>query len=262
MDELITVSVMPLGYPPLAMSAYPYRPTRRQVLGIITFLASSACLPEVPTEEKREGRSAPRGQSGPPPEGFNDNVDALLDVLLPAERDPRGVVTQPGAREVGAGALLDFQTFVPLAQTQALVPALPDELARLLDDFDMALRAALNIDLDVLASLQEPLTPFRSLSRARQEAAIDEAFDDPARRPLYALVRAVAFAAYLGAGSSDAGLVAVGYPPFDDFNDGLALTGYPRTIDGVLVDYTYNLEPETTTGVDLGQVLDPGGDLF
>jgi hypothetical protein len=88
-----------------------------------------------------------------------------------------------------------------------------------------------------------------------------------------------AFLAWLGAVRSDIGLVAIGYPPFENHADGLAVSGYPRTTDGRLVDaeaedlaalaasgelddYTYNQVPAATAGVDLDDVLDARGDLY
>jgi hypothetical protein len=60
--------------------------------------------------------------------------------------------------------------------------------------------------------------------------------DSDATRPIVEIVRVVAFVAYLGAPYSDAGLVAVGFPPYEDFASGLAVSGYPRTNSGRLVD--------------------------
>ncbi|MCA9618396.1 MAG: hypothetical protein KC731_05225 [Myxococcales bacterium] len=229
--------------------------------------------------EEDDGRGTGGGNTLDP-SGYADNLDALFDVLLPAERDADGAVISPGAREVGADALLSLDRFGPLASTQGFVPPLPADLVALFDGFDVALRSAINVDLDVLAGLQQPFVAFRDLSAAAREAAVAQAFDDDLRRPLYLVVRAAAFAAYLGAGRSDAGLREVGYPAFEDYAGGIATSGYPRTVSdgrridaesedlaalaaaGELDDYSYNLAPLPTDAVDLASVLDENGELF
>ncbi len=189
---------------------------------------------------------------------YADNVDALCDVLIPAERDHVGQIVSPGARETSPGKILRIEG---------------------LEELGDAFRVVLNGDLDALALLQRPLTPFRDLPRKLQEAVVRNAFADPARRPAMLVMRAACFTAYLGAASSDVGLRAIGYPPFENFADGLAVSGYPRTRSGRLIDastedlaaleaagdlddYTYNRAPAPTPGDDLLGVLDTDGDLL
>ena len=211
--------------------------------------------------------------------GYSDNLDALADVLLPAERDASGKVTSVGAREAGVDHVMRVASFVPLAQAQGLLPSFSDAVMTRLEDLDGVFRAQLNAALDVAALVQKPLTAFRDLPRALQEAAVDQAFADPAQKPALLVVRAACLTAYLGAVQSDAGLRDVGFPAFENFADGLAVSGYPRTKKGRLVDaktesleqldangdlddYTYNREPEPTPGDDLSLVLDANGDLL
>ncbi len=210
---------------------------------------------------------------------YSDATDALCDVLLPAERDSAGKLLSVGAREAGVAKVLRVASFVPLAQAQGLLPPLPDSVMTRLADLDGAFRNALNVALDAAALVQKPLTKFQDLPRALQEAAVDQAFADPAQKSALLIVRAACMTAYLGAVESDAGLKDVGFPPFESFADGRAVSGYPRTKSGRLVDakseslqqldangdlddYTYNREPEPTTGDDLSHVLDANGDLL
>jgi hypothetical protein len=93
------------------------------------------------------------------------------------------------------------------------------------------------------------------------------------------VLRAACFTSFLGAIDSDAGLRAVGFPAFEDMAAGIAVSGYPRTRDGRLIDaetedldalaragelddYTYNLQPEPTPGDDLSLVINADGDLY
>jgi hypothetical protein len=210
---------------------------------------------------------------------YSDDVDALCDVLLPAERDAGGKVVSVGAREAGVAEVLRVASFVPLAQAQGLLPPLPDTVMRRLADLNGGFRDALNAALAAAALLQRPLTTFRELPRALQEAAVDQAWNDPAQRPALLVVRAACMTAYLGAVVNDLGLRDVGFPPFESFADGLAVSGYPRTKSGRLVDaatenlqqldaagdlddYTYNREPAPTPGDDLSRILDAAGDLL
>gem|GEM_PF-2427015 len=220
---------------------------------------------------------SPRGEV-PERSVYADNVDALVDVLVPAERDAKGRLVAAGARETGASDVLGVEDFVALAATQGLVTSLSDEAIERLGATGRGLRVLLDAELDVLASRRRPRTAFRDLPRAEQESVVAEAFDDPAHRPALLLVRAAAFVAYLGGGRSDAGLRALGFPPFEDFENGIAVSGYPRTRSGRRVDvtkedlralaakgdlddYTYDREPRMTPGDPLATALDAGGDL-
>ena len=210
---------------------------------------------------------------------YADNVDALYDVLIPAEHDAAGKITSPGAREVGADKVLRLATFVPLAVAQGLLPSLTDAEVSALGDLQGPFRAALNAELDLLALLQKPLTAFRDLPRALQETVVTAASADPVQRVPLLVVRAACFTAYLGAPYSDAGLRAIGFPAFENLADGLAVSGYPRTRSGRLIDaskenlarlaasgdlddYTYNRAPASTTGDNLSLVIDANGDLI
>lgn len=217
--------------------------------------------------------------SGAPIPAFADAVDALLDVMLPAERGPDGALLSPGALEAGANGLLALDDFARLAAARGLLAPLSDDVLALLAQGSVAFRATLAAELDLLATWQRPLSGFRDLPRHLQEAAVDDGMGDDALRPLLEVARVAAFLAWLGAVRSDVGLVAIGYPPFEDHADGLAVSGYPRTTDGRLVDaetedlgalaasgelddYTYNQAPTPTAGLDLDDVLDARGDLY
>ena len=259
------------------------RMTRRSALEALVGLGlvAAGCRPRAADDANAPSPSLPpETGSGPvAPSAYSDAVDALSDVLLPAERDGAGKVLSVGAREAGAHEVLRAASFVPLAQAQGLLPPLPDSVMTRLADLDGAFRDALNAALDAAALLQKPLTKFQNLPRALQEAAVDQAFADPAQKPALLVVRAACLTAYLGAVQNDAGLQDVGFPPFESFADGLAVSGYPRTKAGRLVDaatedlaalaasgdlddYTYNREPEPTPGDDLSSVLDANGDLL
>jgi hypothetical protein len=203
-----------------------------------------------------------------------------MDTLLPEERDAAGARVSPGARDVGAGALLDVPHFLQLAMARGLVGPLPAQTVTRLEALgDAGFRPWLNRDLDVLAFARRPLTPFRELPAQTREQIVLAAFDDPLRRSGFLVVRAACFTAFLGGVSSDAGLVFVGHPPFEDLAGGLAVSGYPRTTRGRLVDaeredlaalaargelddYTENRAPAATAGEDLSKILDANGDLF
>ena len=229
--------------------------------------------PVLPVETPGEGSAAPARAR------YADNVDALCDVILPAEIDATGKITSPGGREAGVDKVLRIESFVPLAIAQGFLPSLTDAEVSGLRDLAGSFRATLNADLDLLAVAERPLTMFRDLPRTMQESVVTRAFADPAQRPAMLVVRAACFTAYLGAAFSDVGLQAVGFPPFESFDDGLAVSGYPRTrsgrkIDaakedlgklfaaGDLDDYTYNRAPAPTDGEDLAKLVDANGDLF
>jgi hypothetical protein len=259
------------------------RMTRRSALEALAALGlfAAGCRPRAADDAGAPSPSLPpeTGSGQMTPAAYSDAVDALCDVLLPAERDEGGKVLSPGAREAGVHEVLRAASFVPLAQAQGLLPPLSDSIMTRLADLDGAFRDALNAALDAAALLQKPLTAFQNLPRALQEAAVDQAFADPAQRPALLVVRAACMTAYLGAAQNDAGLVDVGFPPFENFADGLAVSGYPRTKGGRTVDattedlgalaargdlddYTYNREPQPTPGDDLSLVLDANGDLL
>jgi hypothetical protein len=192
------------------------------------------------------------------PDGARDNLRAAMDVLIPAA--PDGV----GAVEAGALEVLALDRFVPLARGLGLLPALPpDWQDAVAAGADPLLQSLLAAELDAMAFEQRPLTPFRFLPRAAQEEAIALASVDPGRRPVIDFLRSVCVWAYLGAVVNDLGLRAVGFPPFEDFADGLAVSGYPRVgPDGAIDDYTDNRAPAPTPGDDLSLVLDARGDLL
>jgi hypothetical protein len=204
------------------------------------------------------------------PDGVRDNLIAAMDVIIPGDA---------GAVEAGALEVLALERFVPLARSLGLLPALPpdwqDAIAGGLDPLFETLLAA---ELDAMAFERQALTPFRYLGRADQEEAIALAFEDPRRRPVMAFLRSICMWAWLGAVVNDAGLRAIGFPPFESFDDRRAVSGYPRTTAGRLIDaenedlvqlaaagelddYTSNQAPAPTAGDDLSLVLDARGDL-
>jgi len=208
-----------------------------------------------------------------------DDVAALCDVILPTGRDKTGQVVSPGAAEADVDGVLRIQDFVALGIAQGLLPPLPDSFVARFSGAAEAFRAAANAELAVLASRHRPLTAFRDLPRDLQETIVAEAFADDAQKPLLVVLRAATMLAYLGAVTNDVGLRAVGFPAFESFADGLAVSGYPRTKSGRLVDatkedlaalagkgdlddYTYNREPAATAGSPLATILDAAGDLL
>lgn len=206
-------------------------------------------------------------------------IEALMEVLLPADVDERGVVVGVGAREVRAFDVMRIRRFVPLAQSRGL---LPRALGQEFDDaaaLDRALIAVLAADLGARAQERVVGLPFRDLPREEQEQVVSDAFEDPRRRDLYQVARAACMLAYLGALYTDEGLVAVGFPPFADRGERLANTGYPRTPEGVIANpsavdmaalradgrldhYSYDRRPGPTDDDDLSGVLSSTGDLF
>ncbi len=209
---------------------------------------------------------------------YEDSTDALMDVLIPADRDAKGVVTCKGAREVSAGRLFGDQELVSLAQGLGFLPALSDDALTAATTSEGGLRVALNAALDLAAARERPLTAFKDLPRDAMNRVANTMFDDNSADNVAALMeaaRVVAFVAYLGAVYDDGGLVAVGFPPYESFADGLAVSGYPRTTSGRLVDatkedlraldakgelddYTWNVSPPAFA-VAVG--LDARGDL-
>ncbi len=209
---------------------------------------------------------------------YSDSVDALFDVLVPTERDPSGKVIVAGARDTGVDEVLRTESFLQLAIAQGLVKPISDELVKAFDDLSGAVRTMLNRRLDALASLEKPLAAFHELPPSLQTTLVARLFDDDAARPLLRVMRAVAFVAFLGAVESDLGLRALGFPPFEDLAGGRAVSGYPRTRAGRLIDpatenlaalaaagelddYSFNRAPLATAGDDLSAVLDATGEL-
>jgi hypothetical protein len=208
-----------------------------------------------------------------------DDVAALCDVLLPTERNDEGAVLSPGASEVDVDGVLRIEDFVAVATAEGLLPPLPDTAIVRLSGVAEAFRVAANAELGWLAARHKPLTTFRDLPRALQEQIVVDALDDDTLRPFLLVIRAACFLAFLGAVTNDLGLRAVGFPPFENFKEGVAVSGYPRTKSGRLIDitkedlatlaakgdlddYTYNREPTPTSGAPLAAILDTSGDLL
>ena len=244
---------------------------RRTVLGWLSAsglvpgcIADPSIEPEAPALPDREDVDWPDAPDEPLDdldEGATENVRALMDVLIPTERDETGNITAPGALEAGALEMLDLSRFLPSARALALIPETATPGFEDLEAFDAALTGLLSADLDALSFRRRPLTSFRNLQRSEQEDVIREALADPLTRPLLIFARAAAFIAFLGAVFNDEGLVHAGFPRFEDFEAGIANRGYPRTVAGVVEDYTYNLTPPATEGDDLSALLDENGDI-
>jgi hypothetical protein len=252
--------------------------TRREAIGAIFALSAvvSGCVRAAP-EETVGTKTSPPSDPGDLSNNvsYEDNVDALLDVFLPADRDATGVVTSPGARELQAGRLFGDSTFIDLATGLGLLPALKSDVVQAATAAEGGLRTTINALLDVRAAKVSPLTKFSDLTRGDQLSVIDDAYGDDTVKPLLDIVRVIAFVGYLGALYADDGLVAIGFPHYEDFANGIAVSGYPRTTDGRLIDattedlgalaasgklddYTYNATPAAFS-VALG--LDANGDL-
>ncbi len=241
--------------------------------------SAEAREPQLPDREDVEWPDAPSEPLDDANDASLENVEALMNIFIPTERDASGELVAVGALEAGAMQMLEFSRFLPSARALALIPETATPGFEDLETFDAALRGLLSADLDALAFGQHPLTPFRNLARHEQEAVVQDAMQDPLTRPLLVFARAAAFIAFLGATHNDLGLIYAGFPPFEDFEAGVANRGYPRTSDGRLVDvdtedlaalaargeledYTYNLEPPPTAGDELSDVLDENGDLL
>ncbi len=270
------------------MGVHPIRMNRRAVLmGLSAAGIAPACIsepslephdPELPDRDDVDWPDAPMEPFENADEASIANVAALMDVLIPAEHAATGELLAPGALEAGALEMLELSRFLPSARALALIPEASTPGFEDLETFDAALRGLLSADLDALAFQKHPLTAFRNLQRHEQDAVVREALSDPLTRPMLLFARAAAFIAFLGAAHNDLGLVYVGFPPFEDFEAGIANRGYPRTKAGRLIDpevedlaelaaagdledYTYNLEPPPTEDDDLSDVLDERGDL-
>lgn len=235
--------------------------------------------PQLPDREDVDWPDAPVEPVDNVDDAAVQNVRALMDVFIPTERDSNDDIVAAGALEAGAMEMLELSRFLPSARSLALIPENATPGFEDLEAFDAALRGLLSADLDALAFRQHPLTPFRNLARHEQEAVVRDAMDDPLTRPLLVFARGAAFIAFLGATHNDLGLIYAGFPPFEDFDGGIANRGYPRTSQGRVVDadtedlaelaargeledYTYNLEPPSTPGDDLSDILDANGDLL
>ena len=264
------------------MSAVSPRISRRAALlgGLSLAFGGSACAPRSEGTHRDFALPDEHAQFGAPtPVLYSDSVDALCDVLLPAEHDDDGVLTSPGAREARVDQVLGASSFVTLAVALGYVPALPDAAVTAIGATGDTLRTFLGAGLDALAQLERPLTEYRDLPREAQERLAAHAFDDDRLRPAMLLVRTACLAAYAGGIASDVGLRELGFPPFEDRAAGLAVSGYPRTPDGRLIDastedlrklaaagelddYSYRTRPATAAGVDVSTLLDARGDLL
>lgn len=256
------------------------RLTRREALLALAAAVAAGCAPRPEEFTPRDWEPRSSDQDAIDTDlVFADSVDAAFETILPAERDAQGRVVVPGAREAGADRVLSTEGFGLFALAQGFVPGLPDRAVALLRQAGDAFRIAANAELDALAALRRPLTAFRDLPADLRHEVLTGAFDDPARKGTVLVIRAAAFAAYLGAITSDVGLRAVGFPKFEDWNAHLAVSGYPRSkkdgrlLDptkddlsavaarGELDDYTFGIAPEPTPGDDLSLVIDENGDL-
>ena len=257
--------------------------TRRQALEALCGLGilAAGCAPGS-DDQAASGLKMPDqvpGSEVPEASRHADDVAALCDVILPTERDKSGKLVSPGAAEANVDEALRIQDFVALAVAQGLLPPLPDAFVARFSVAADAFRATANAELAVLASRHRPLTAFRDLPRDLQETVVEDAFADDAQKPLLVVLRAATMLAYLGAVTNDVGLQAIGFPAFESFADGLAVSGYPRTRSGRLIDatkedlaalagkgdlddYTYNREPAVTPGDPLATILDVAGDLL
>ena len=202
---------------------------RREALFSMLAAVSACAAPSA--GEKGTLPPLPDQKGDAPPKEATDDVDALLDTLL------------PGAHEAGVSEVLALPDFGQIAFDRGFIPVMPP-------DFDTA-RAALNADL---ARLAFPLARFADHPRERREQLIENVLE----QPIFAALRAACFFAWLGGFTNDIGLRAVGLPPYENLADGLAVSGYPRkNADGTIDDYTYDRAPAPS--IALG--LDENGDL-
>ncbi|MCB9736682.1 MAG: hypothetical protein H6745_29235 [Deltaproteobacteria bacterium] len=218
----------------------------------------------------------------PPPVDVDhpDNLQAAMDLILPAERDATGALVSPGAVEARAMDVLRLADLLPLTTSLGL---LPPRVVDALPPGDTSLALAIDATLNALAAEERPFTEFRELPRDLRERALVRGFDDDATEPLLTVLRAACMLAFLGAVTNDVGLVAIGFPPFEDPAHGVVVSGYPRLVGaaapldlattdradlvawaaaGQLDDYTFDRAPDPTPGDDLAAVLDAHGDLL
>lgn len=236
--------------------------TRRQVLRALVLgggaLGLAACGSGQPYRPPGLPEQTPDGEL---PAMYTDSTDALWDVLLPAEYDSDGRLVSPGAREAGVDRVLDGENLVRVGIEQGLLSSLPEAVIALFDDFQRGARPFLNRELDLLCSVERPLASLGALTAEQRERVVQRAFDDDRLSAPLQAARAACWLAFLGAIASDVGLVDVGFPPFEDFAQGIAVSGYPRMENGLLSDYTYNQAPMPTPGDDLGSIIDADGNL-
>lgn len=251
--------------------------TRRRTLKLLSAIVVGGAV-SCGDEDVSETEKWRIGSSDVPRFGFGsdaDDVRALMDVLLPSES--MGGVYSPGANDVGAFSLLQLGRYIPAARNLGVLPALPDVVLQEALDFETDIVAFIAAELNAVQDSAAPLTRFSQLSDSQKIDIVTDGFADTTTFPVYEYVRGVCFLAFLGAMESDAGLVAVGYPPFEDFSAGLAVSGYPRTHAGVFidlgmdgpdalpasgeyVDYTFNETPPLMMDW-IEENLTPGGDL-
>jgi hypothetical protein len=191
-------------------------------------LTQTACSASAERDAKNDDAPAPPLDPGTVDgsKKYEDSVDALFDVLV------------PGAREAQAGRFFGDRELVSLVTGLGLLSTNDGEVLDALTDASGGLRSAINAMLDGLAARRAPLSKFSELSLASRTEITNDAYDADSTKPLVEIVRVIAFVAYLGATYSDAGLVAIGFPPYEDFEAGIAVSGYPRTTSGRLVDAT------------------------
>lgn len=258
------------------------RITRRRALELFGWLAAgtvaSACGVR-PDESPDASLDVPLSYLDFGPENPSTNVRALMNVFLPTEYGADGRLLSPGALEVQAFEVLKLSDFISAAQAQGLLPRLPADLEEVVEVVDPVLVGFISTEIDLITTERYGAIRFRELHDDQQRELVEDALDHPERGPVFSFVRSVCFLAFLGAIKSDAGLVDVGYPPFEDFDAGIAQRGYPRTRDGRRVDaesedldaleaagdlddYTYNRAPAPVAFDDLEDVVNPFGDLY
>ncbi|MEZ4222660.1 MAG: hypothetical protein R3B13_17090 [Polyangiaceae bacterium] len=255
--------------------------SRRRVLEMLVVLGfGAACQPAAdlddhsPPEPWGGGNSVDNHDSP-----ARQNLEALMDVFIPSERDEQGNLLSAGALEAGAYEVVKLERMVGPARALGLIGALPDGFDQSIASFDTSFRATLSAALDALAADEVSATFFRKLSRERQIRAVARGLENETVAPLLRYVRTACFVAYFGAVENDLGLREIGFPAFEDFADRLAVSGYPRTVtDGRLIDpntenlatlaaqgelddYTQNKAPAPTPSDDLSSIVDEHGDL-
>ncbi|MFT3836038.1 MAG: hypothetical protein QM723_03450 [Myxococcaceae bacterium] len=223
--------------------------SRREILAVALAIAGCRARP-MPGNPAKLPDQLPGDP--PPDERFSDSVDALFDVLLPAELDADGALLSVGARETGADQVMETQSLVKLLIAQGLIGPLEENVIAALDDLRVTARASLNVQLDLLAQQERPDTAFRHLSRPLQEKVVQRAFDDDAMKPVMQVLRAVCFVGWLGGTDDDRGLRELGFPAFAQPGQ-LESSGFS--------DYSFDRDPGVTPGDDLSAVMTSTGDL-